>query len=480
MSKHYLTGLSALALTAGTLSSCTEKTQTERPPNIVWLIAEDLSQDLGCYGNSNVQTPTIDSLALNGKRFTNMYATAAVCSPSRTALATGFYQNSIGAYHMRYPDSLKPALPEKVLPIHRLLAENNYQTANIKSRPSTGKTDWLFKFDPKTYDFEKWDDIDKEKPFFARVNFSLTHRGFSRDSKRPVDPSKVNIPPYYPDHSVSRRDWANYLESAQILDNQVRQVIKQLNDKGLMENTLVFFFSDHGRPMTRGKCFLYDSGLKVPFIAFASDSKIKQRYLKGKTDDRMWSMLDINATTLALAGVKGYASQGRTFIGENAEGRDFVYAASDRIGEVFFKSRTVRTKKLRYIRNLRNDLSVNEASTAYRKANHPIYHLIKALDEKGTLTPAQKQLVTPIPPEELYDLESDPYETVNLANDPAWKGKLAEMRKLLDSTTEEIGDLALGKDPQEIKDAFKQYGIGSEKRNRERIRKLEASVKAKL
>jgi len=218
--------------------NCTnaKPTNASDKPNILWIIIEDMSPDLGCYGHDLVKTPNIDQLAEQGIRYENVFATGVACSPSRTALVTGFYQNTIGAYHMRYPEELKPALPDSVTPVHILMNELGYRTANIRSFPGNGKTDWLFKYDPDTYDVEQWEDLvlseesgsarsegldSGQSPFFARINLRLTHRPFENDEINPIDPAEVKAPPYYPDHPVVRRDFVDYYESIQVMDRQV-------------------------------------------------------------------------------------------------------------------------------------------------------------------------------------------------------------------------------------------------------------------
>ena len=320
-------------LGAACFTSCEEKKGNQ--PNIVWILAEDLSQDLGCYGNNIVETPTLDQLARDGVKFTNVFTTAPVCTPSRTALATGMYQTSIDAHHMRYPDELKKPLPDDVLPINELLRRNGYQTANIKDKPGTGKTDWSFKSDVAAYDYNSWNEIKSDKPFFALVNLRLTHRPFEKDPQNPIDPATVNLPPYYPDNIVARKDYADYLESLQLLDGQVEQILEELQKRGWADNTIVFFFSDHGRPFTRGKTFLYDSGIKIPMIVTCPHGLDWQHYLpKNSTNNQLISAIDISATTLAIADVpKPESLHGRIIFGPDKESeRNYIFSAADRIG----------------------------------------------------------------------------------------------------------------------------------------------------
>lgn len=449
-------------------------------PNILWILAEDLSPDLGCYGNALVHTPNVDSLARRGVRFTQAFVTAPACTPSRTALATGMYQTAIDAHHMRYPEELRNPLPEPVLPINELMRRQGYQTANIEDNPGTGKDDWSFRSPVADYDVRHWDSLSAEKPFFAVVNLRLTHRPFERDTIRPVDPAQVELPPYYPDHPVARRDWSHYLETVQIMDRQVGQVLEELEQRGYADNTIVFFFSDHGRPMSRAKNYHFDSGIQIPLIIHSPEGVDWRQFLPpGITDDRLVSAIDLTATTLAMAGAdKPTWMQGRVLLGPDTDPeRDFIFCASDRMGETFFKTRSVRNEQYKYIRNFNRNFSVNSSATAYRRANHPIYHLLNIYQEKGWLKPAQQALVEPVPEELLFDLKADPFETNNLAGDPAYQSLLDEMRSALKIWQTETTDHGMKPDSAELQEAFANYGKQSAERYAERIQALGKRVR---
>lgn len=435
-------------------------------PNILWLIAEDLSPDLGCYGTPVVHTPNLDKLAASGMRYTHMFTASPVCSPSRTALAVGTMQTTIGAYHMRYPAAMRPPLPEGVKTIAELMQDAGYATANFAYGASglggKGKDDWMFAPPKrKPWMLNKWDELSKRQPFYVQVNFKMTHRAWIRDRERPIDPTKVKLPPYYPDDPIARDDWAGYLESLQVLDRQVADVLAKLKASGLDRNTIVVFIGDHGRPFTRGKTFCYDSGLRVPFIVHVPEGlDAPDGYEAGKVSDRMLVSLDLTATTLALAGIERPAwMQGRVFLGDDRHPpRDAVFAAVDRVGEIEFQTRTVRTRRYRYVRNERQGFSVNEASTAYRKAMHPIYHVLRKWDREGRLNAAQRTLVDPLPREQLFDVSADPYEVNNLAGDPEHARVLAGLRARLDAWISKVGDKGRDPDPPEIVEVFAEYG----------------------
>ena len=311
-SKNILIFISAICL----VFCCCTREETNSRPNIIWILAEDLSPDLGCYGNELVSTPHIDWLASEGRQFMNVFTTAPACTPSRTALATGLYQISLDAHHMRYPEQL---------------------------------------------------------------------------------------------------EWSQYIQP-------------------------------------------------------------------GSMDDNLICAIDITSTSLSMAGIKIPASmQGQVFLGPKKEaGREYVFAAADRLGETFFKSRSIRGKKYHYIRNYNHDLSVNSSATAYRRAMHPIWHVLLILHEKGQLKPVQQALLEPMAEEELYDLEKDPFEIHNLATDPACREVLNELKDRLVEWQAEVLDHGMFPDPPELQEHFRQYGITSEKQHAKRFRELKERVENEI
>lgn len=411
-------------------------------PNILWLIAEDFGQHLGCYGTKEVRSPNLDKLASEGVRYTRFFTTAPVCSSSRSAFMTGMYQTTIDAHHHRSHRDDDYRLPDGVRVLPDRMREAGYFTANLKNLPpefgfkGTAKTDWNFKIDGKPFDSDKWDELVAHQPFYAQINFQETHRTFR--APRLADPSKVEIPPYYSDHPVVREDWAQYLDAASELDRKIGLVLAQLEKDGLADNTVVAFFGDNGQAHVRGKQFCYDSGLLVPLIIrWPSKASPPADFKPGSVSDRLLVSLDLTATTLAIAGVQKPANmQGRVFLGPDAEPpRDIVFGARDRCDETRFRLRTARDARYRYIHNftpdrpflLRND---------YKIQQYPAWNLIKELNAQGKLThPAQKLLAAPtMPEEELYDTVTDPHETVNLvtSDNPDHRAALLRLRKATD------------------------------------------------
>ncbi|MBD3268203.1 sulfatase-like hydrolase/transferase [bacterium] len=373
---------------------------------------------------------------------------------------------------MRYPNHLKPSLPRGVHPLPELMRNNGYFTANIKNPFGSGKIDWMFQYNQKEFDGDDWSQLNENQPFYAQVNFSMVHRPYRQDKQNPINPKTVTLPPYYPDHPIARQDWAAYLESVQILDRQVGKVLDRLDQSGLADNTIVFFFTDHGRAMTRGKYWHYESGIHVPFIARFPQGIEPPSYQAGTANHQLISAIDITATTLALAGIPlPKPMQGRPFYGKKANPpRDHVFAASDRIGEWEFQTRSATGKRFKYIRHDKHGFSINEASTAYRKAYHPIYHVLKQLHEKNRLNPHATRLCEPLPPEELYDLKNDPWELNNLAKDPKYQETKKKLKTKLDKWIKETNDQGFADDSPKIKEAFQQYGVQSYHKYKKKIK----------
>lgn len=426
-------------------------------PNILWLIAEDFSPHLGCYGTREVWTPNLDRLAAEGVRYTHFFTTAPVCSASRSAFMTGMYQTTIGAHNHRSHRDDGYELPDGVRVLTDWLRQAGYFTANIRELPpelgfrGTGKTDWNFTYRGQAFDSDRWSDLKEHQPFYAQVNFQETHRAF-RAPKR-ADPAQVEIPPYYPDHPVVREDWAQYLDAASELDRKVGLLLRQLEADGLADSTIVMFFADHGQAHVRGKQFCYDSGLRVPLIIrWPARFPPPPQITPGSVDARLLMAIDLAPTVLALAGLTPLPPmQGAVFLGpQAAPPRKYVFGARDRCDETVFRFRTVRTERYRYIRNFtpeRPFLQKNE----YKERQYPVWNLLKELDAQGQLNPLQQFLTAPtMPPEELYDVVADPHETVNLVNSPQHQGVLQELRQVLERWIEETNDQGRTFEPPQV------------------------------
>jgi len=417
--------LTGLALLGGAASD-PAATAPVAKPNMLWLIAEDFGPHLGCYGTREVTTPNLDRLAAEGVRYTRFYTTAPVCSASRSAFMTGLYQTSLGAHHHRSNRGGDFPLPAGVRVLTDWLREAGYFTANVTRLPEplgfrgTGKTDWNFSYRGKPFDSAEWADLKSHQPFFAQINFHETHRNFN--GKPLADPAKVEIPPYYPDHPVTRKDWAAYLDAASELDRKIGLILEQLDRDGLADNTVVVFFGDNGQAHVRGKQFCYESGLSVPLIIRWPRALPQPRHFQpGKVDNRLLEAIDLAPTTLALAGAPVPSKmQGRPFLGDHAAPpKPFVFGARDRCDETTMRIRTVRDERYRYIRNFTPEIPLL-APNKYKETQYPVWNLIKELHAQGKLTPVQEALCQPrLPDEELYDLDKDPFEIHNLAQSDA-------------------------------------------------------------
>lgn len=472
-------------------------------PNILWLIAEDFGPHLSCYGTKEVWTPNLDRLAREGMRYDRFYCVAPVCSPSRSAFMTGMYQTTIGAHNHRSHRDDGYKLPDGVRVLTDWMRDAGYFTANLRTFPAgsdpgkgvlnvgTGKTDWNFTYEGKPFDSDNWDDLKTHQPFYAQVNFKETHRKFV--SPKRADPAKVAIPPYYPDHPVTRKDWAEYLDAATELDEKVGKILKQLEADGLADNTVIVFFGDNGQAHVRGKQFCYEEGLIVPLIVHwpsplppspARDLRVPQvalslpkggrgvggerfarpqNFKPGTVSNRMLMSIDLAPTMLNLARAQSAGSfgippkmQGQPFLGFNGERlpspRQYVFGARDRCDETVFRFRTVRDARYRYIRNFTPERPFLQAN-AYKERSYPVWNLLKQLDAEGKLSPAQKFLTAPtMPPEELYDMETDPYQINNLVNSPqpAHRAALKRLHGVLEKWIEETNDQGRNLEPPEI------------------------------
>ena len=398
-------------------------------PNILWITIEDWSPDLSCYGTPGIYTPHVDQLAAEGIRYTQAFTTSPVCSPSRSAMMTGFHQNYIGAHQHRTYD--KKALPHGIKPIPHLMKEAGYFTA-LMSR----KTDC--NFIPSTreelFEGKDWNERKPGQPFFARITFPGTHRKWLRDPERPIDIADVELPPYYPNTDFCKRDWANGLEQMQLVDRQIGEILQRLKDEGLAENTVVFFIGDHGRCHIRGKQFLYEGGIRIPMI-MRWPGKVKP----GQVSDKLVMSIDISATVLEIAGVgPPVPLHGKSFFSKEVRKRKYVFAARDKMDETHDAMRAIRSKRYKLIQNLMPERPYCQYNR-YKEGSYPMLAELNVMNLRGELTPAQAAFFAPNKPSlELYDLKKDPYETNNLADDPAYAKVRAKLLTELNHWRENV------------------------------------------
>ncbi len=440
-------------------------------PNILWIVVEDMSDHWGCYGETTIQTPHIDQLAAEGELFEKAFVTAPVCSPSRSAMVTGMYQTTIGAHNHRsqnvkgkaggneaYYDSYQ--LPDEVPFLPELFQEAGYYTVLGGEQKSgkteggsqkLGKSDYNFTWNFDWYDANDWENRQPGQPFFAQIQLK-GGKNRSVQVENPVDPSKVTLPPYYPDDEVLRKDWAEYLNTIIHLDGQVQEIMARLEAEGIADSTAVFLFTDHGISHLRGKQYLYEEGMKIPLIV-----KWPGVTQPGTRRNDLVSHIDIAATSLHMAGIPiPEVMQGQAFYGENFQPREHVFAARDRCDETVDLMRAVRTNRFKYIRNFLPN-KPHAQPNQYKDGKEIMQHM-RAMYAEGNLKPETAQYFEPTrPAEELYDLESDPFEMNNLAEDPAFQDTLQQMRATLLATVKATHDL--GFVPEPIAEVLgKKYG----------------------
>ena len=410
-------------------------------PNILWVLAEDMSPHMGCYGETTIQTPNIDRLAREGALFKRAFITCPVCSPSRSAMVTGMYQTTLGAHlHRSSRSAVQIPLPDHVRLIPRYFQQAGYFTTNgtlPKGDPKqtkAGKTDYNFAWDKRVYDGADWRLRKPGQPFFAQIQL---RGGKNRGAKvpHPVEPAAVKLPPYYPDHPVLREDWARYLNSIIQTDVELGQILQRLDDDGLADSTVVFFWTDHGISHVRDKQFLYEGGIHIPLIVRGPG------VTPATARDDLVEHIDIPATSLALAGMPVPPHlQGRALFAPDYVPRDAVFAARDRCDETVERIRCVRTARWKLIRNFHPERP--HAQHNRYKDHKPITIVMRRLFAQGKLAADQaRPFLSTRPVEELYDLEADPHELRDLADSPQHRDVLKQLRARLTAWIVETRDL---------------------------------------
>lgn len=411
-------------------------------PNILWILGDDLGPQLGCYGHPLVHTPNADRLAAEGARFTHCFTTAPVCSASRSAWNTGVYQTTTGAHNHRSHRKDDYHLPAGVRLVSLRLKDAGYFTANVTEiAPGLrvpGKTDFNFKTESKPFDGSHWRQRAQGQPFYAQVNFTAPHKGpqwtAARKQPKLIDPAKVELPPYYPDHPVVRDEVANYLDAVNLWDAQVGVLLDELKKDGLLENTAIFVFGDNGRCLLRGKQWLYDPGTHVPLLVRWPG------HVKPGTVRRAPAIaLDITATTLEIAGVeRPQLMHGQSLL--SAKPRQHVFTARDRCDMTVERIRAVRDGRYKLIRNFMPELPRTQFNE-YITNSYPTQKVIKELHAAGKLNAVQADWMAPRKPDvELYDHQADPHEVMNLAGEKKHQAAQKRLTGLLDRWIAETND----------------------------------------
>jgi arylsulfatase A-like enzyme len=421
----------------------------EIPLNILWLSVEDMSPHLGCYGDFTVPTPNIDRLAKEGIRYTKAYCTAGVCAPSRNAIITGRWQTSNGGHNMRtlfdtypqitqLPKSYSSVPPAEVRAFPEYLRAKGYYCTNNE------KTDYQFEHNPLVWDESSnkahYQNRTTKQPFFAIFNHVGTHESqvwVKKDKPLRVDPAKIKVPPYYPDNALTRQDMARFFTNISEMDDWVGEKIAELEKNGLLDNTIIFFWSDHGDGLPYVKRELYDRGLMVPLIVRFPDKR-----MAGTNNDRLISMIDLAPTVLSLVDISTPKQMyGKAFLGKHAtpKGHDYIFAARDRMDSEYDRVRAVSDGRYKYIYNF------EPQKPAYQniqfRLQQPMMAEIIRLRDAGQLTgDAARWFAPEKPQEELYDTQNDPQEFSNLVADPKYKQVLGRLRKVMQDWQKNVPD----------------------------------------
>jgi N-sulfoglucosamine sulfohydrolase len=457
ITKYLLAGLLSIFLSFTTIAEPLAR------PNILILMAEDMSARVGAFGDEVAVTPNIDRLASEGIRYPNTFTAAGVCAPSRAAHITGMHQISFGGQHMRTSSSplggYRAVPPPQVKAYPELLRAAGYYTW------TDTKLDYQFSgvmrgsgpftiWDREGGAEDDWRNRQPGQPFFGLVNYNITHEsgvftplGYwpnsfthllmqvmraitlpSPPQDEPVTPSAVQVPLYYPDTQTVRADMARHYNNIAVMDQQVGEVLAKLEADGLAESTIVIWTTDHGDGLPRGKRDLFDLGIKVPMIIRWPQAYRPPGVSPNGIDTRLVSFIDFAPTLLTIAGVPlpSYL-QGRDFI--NEEPREYIYASRDRIDEISDRQRAVRDDRYKYIRSW-YPKQPGGHHLDYRDNMAMMQELWNML-EAGQLNAQQRQWFEPPGEERLFDLQVDPFELNNLAADPAHRKTLERMRLAL-------------------------------------------------
>ena len=460
----YLNNIKYLFFALSIFCSVAGQDASKQPLNVIWISVEDMGPVLSAYGNNTIHTPNIDRLANEGVKYTNAYATVGVCAPSRFSIITGMYPARLGAHNMRtgdhnnfkWPEDVKfrqnkgvidisgenipdyeVVPPSYVKPFTEYLRSEGYYCVN------DNKCDYQF-----NAPFTAWDDVygggsyknaTDGAPFFYVKNYYTTHESriwLRKDKPMTVHPDKVPIPDYYPDIPVVRNDIARKYSNIEALDKEVGQLLKQLETDGVLDNSIIFFWSDHGGNLIRQKRAVGNSGLHVPLIIRYPDG-----YRAGETENRLVSLMDLGPTVMSLIGLEPpNHMDGKAFAGIFEESpRQYIYGSADRFDESTDMQRSVLDGRFVYIKNFMPERPLIYRNR-YREQITMNKHLIE-LDLAGELEgDAAYIFMKSKPVKELYDLENDPYEVHNLAENPAYASKLEELSTQLNQWQMAIND----------------------------------------
>ncbi|WP_232834956.1 sulfatase-like hydrolase/transferase [Pleomorphovibrio marinus] len=413
--------------------SCSPSYEELPPPNILWISHEDLSPIYGCYGDDYASTPNIDKLAESSIRFTRAYSNAPICAPARSTLISGQYAVSLGTQHLRseipVPSSMR-ILPE-------ILRDAGYYTSN------NVKTDYNFSHEGR------WDESSSEahwrngpegQPFFSVFNFMITHEGPTNalrasDTEQLAerrDPEKAKLPPYIPDSPRMRQIWAHMYDLLAVFDEGVGDLLNQLEEDNLLDNTIIFVFSDHGHGLPGHKRWLNNAGLQIPFILHVPEKyKELASNIQGQVSDRMVGFVDFAPTVIRLAGAEvPEMMEGINFLGPEAEENPYIFGYRDRADDCYEVSRSVFDGRYLYVRHFMPQLPYFQQAIIFNKGGS--YEEFNRLANLGQLPQETQKMYTKKPVEQLFDLQEDPHETTNLIGEERHASLLQNLGERLD------------------------------------------------
>ncbi|QDV65816.1 Sulfatase [Crateriforma conspicua] len=411
-------------------------------PNILWITSEDNGPELGCYNDAYADTPRIDALASRSLRYKRCWSNAPVCAPARTTIVSGMYATSLGAHHMRSAVGLPDAM--RLYPL--VFRDAGYYTSN------NNKTDYNFANpEPGWHDSSRqahWRGRAENQPFFAVFNFTVSHESKIRNKPHTLvhDPAKAKLPAYHPDTPEVRRDWAQYYDRLTEMDAMVGKVLDDLKADGLDDSTIVFYYGDHGSGMPRSKRWPFDSGLHVPLLVHVPEKfrpVAPENYLPGGMSDRLVAFVDLAPTALSMAGIQPPENmQGVPFAGQFAgEAKPFIFGYRGRMDERIDEVRSCTDGRFVYMKHFYPDRPyLKHVEFMFQT---PTTQVWKRMFDEGKLNDAQSKFWQPKPSEELFDLESDPDETVNVAGRPEHADRLRRMRQAMQDWSIETRDLGL-------------------------------------
>jgi len=445
-------------------TSCqTVSTETLPPPNLVWIASEDNSVHyLKLFDENGVNTPHIESLAEKGITFTRAFSNGPVCSVARSTLATGCYAPRVGAQFHRKIQQVPMPGDLKMFPVY--LREAGYYTANLRKEDYNlikGEDVWDESSTEAT-----WKKRAEDQPFFYMHNIGVSHEAslhFTAAEMDSIVPGTAErnfeVHPYHPDTKIFRYTNAYYRDRIQNMDRQVGEVISELEDEGLLENTFIYYFGDHGGVLPGSKGYIYEVGVHVPLVVYVPEKYQHLVNLKpGSKTNGFVSFVDFAPTVLKLAGIAlPEEHDGEPFLGEDVseeelESRDEAFSHADRFDEKYDMVRALRVGKYKYIRNYQ-PFNFDGLLNQYRY-RQLAYQEWQELYDKGELNEVQSRFFETRSAEMLFDLSQDPYETQNLALDPQFQEKVDDMHNRLNEYLKGMADLSFYPEHVLIEEAF--------------------------